>query len=786
MAQTEIPSYKRMDTAQQPEKKKRETAFRLKRRDYITGALSFLLARASMLGSMSPFATAFFASSFTKNRMPLTLLCALVGCLSTGMGPRAFKYLIAMGVFAGYKLLFDKKNQNSALINAAVAGAGLFIGGMVMMLFDMVLMYNVLLLVLECLLCGFLTVVFRETGSVIDKKESIKGSVTNEQLLSMLIIFGLAIAGLNDITRLGQVSLSEIVCVLAVLLLAYCRGMALGACAGAAAGIVCAMNSADMLPVIGIYTLCGFLAGCAKPFGKYGVSLAFALSAGSLGFMTTMFIYGQVSILNFIIGAALFLLAPKSKLERVQAFVNGYYTSRSERPYMERMQEVILSRLGDLSATFTSLASSFDTLSEKRAGEGKINLTQVFDDTAQKICRQCGLRSHCWDKEVQLTHKTIVCMGKKLEEKGYADVLDIVPEFREKCVHAGEFVAAANHFFEISRINALWEGQLEESRQVLSQQYKGFASVMDSLSLELQNDISCESKYEKKILSELIKKKITLKSICVFEKPDGSFEAEAEFYDEEDMEAAQEMLSVVSQVLGQPMRMAGMPGDALKVLLEPLLNFKIVSGIATLKKDGEEKNGDTCCALSLSDNRYALAISDGMGSGEAAANESEITINLLKKLLLAGFDKTAAIQLINSALVLKNGQESFATIDLALIDLVSAKAEFVKIGAATGYIRRADSIDSIFCNTLPAGILSEADIQLSCRRLAAGDYIIMVSDGVANAKKNANWVCETLMGIKDGEEPETVAEIILKEAVIHKRGAVDDDMTVIAAKIMEK
>ena len=137
-------------------------------------------------------------------------------------------------------------------------------------------------------------------------------------------------------------------------------------------------------------------------------------------------------------------------------------------------------------------------------------------------------------------------------------------------------------------------------------------------------------------------------------------------------------------------------------------------------------------------------------------------------------------------LVLKNGQESFATIDLALIDLVSAKAEFVKIGAATGYIRRADSIDSIFCSTLPAGILSEADIQLSCRRLAAGDCIIMVSDGVANAKKNANWVCETLMGIPEEKEPETIAEIVLKEAVIHKRGAVNDDMTVIAAKILEK
>ena len=786
MAQTEIPSYKRMDTAAEPAKKKQTAALRLKKRDYIAGGLSFLLARAAMFGSMSPFATAFFASSFTKGRMPLTMLCTLIGCLSTGMGVKAFKYLIAMGIFAGYKLLFDKKGQNSALMNAAAASMGLFIGGMVMMLFDMVLIYNVLLLCLECLLCGFLTIVFHETNSLIEKKESVKGKVTNEQLLSLLIIFGLAIAGLNDITRLGQISLSEIVCVLAVLLLAYCRGMAIGACAGAAAGIVCAMNSTDMLPVIGIYTLCGFLAGCAKPIGKYGVALAFALSAASLGFMTTMYIYGQVSILNFVLGAALFMLLPKSKLEHVQGFVNGYYTSRSERPYMERMQEVMLARLGDLSSTFSSLADSFDTLSEQRSCGGRLNMTQVFDDTAQKICRQCGLRSHCWEKEAQLTHKTIIGMGKKLEEKGYADVLDLMPEFREKCVHAGEFVAAANHFYEISRINALWEGQLEESRQVLSQQYKGFATVMDSLSLELQNDISCESKYEKKILSELIKKKITLKSICVFEKPDGSFEAEAEFYDEEDMETAEEMLAVVSQVLGQPMRMAGMPGDTLKVLIEPLLNFKIVSGIATVKKDGEEQNGDTCCALSLSDNRYALAISDGMGSGAAAANESKTTIQLLKKLLLAGFDRTAAIQLINSALVLKNGQESFATIDLALIDLVSAKAEFVKIGAATGYIRRADSIDSIFCNTLPAGILSEADIQLSCRRLAAGDCIIMVSDGVANAKKNVNWVCETLMGIPEEEEPETVAEIILKEAVIHKRGAVNDDMTVIAAKILEK
>ncbi len=46
MAQTEIPSYKRMDTAQQPEKKKRETAFRLKKKRLHNGrAVVFAGAR---------------------------------------------------------------------------------------------------------------------------------------------------------------------------------------------------------------------------------------------------------------------------------------------------------------------------------------------------------------------------------------------------------------------------------------------------------------------------------------------------------------------------------------------------------------------------------------------------------------------------------------------------------------------------------------------------------------------------------------------------------------------
>ena len=613
-----------------------------------------------------------------------------------------------------------------------------------------------------------------------------KSRATNEQLLSLMMIFSLSLAGISNITQMGTINLVHIIYGICVIFLAYCRGIAVGTCAGACVGMLCALNSLDLLSVIGIYTLCGFFAGCAKPLGKYGVCLSFAASAMSLGFMTTMYAYGEVGILNFLISAVVFAFFPQRKLEHVTLFVNGYYGSRSDLPYMQRMQEMINSRLYELEDTFKTLADSFDELSVRRNADEYNRISEVFDDCAKKVCTHCGLRRHCWDKESTLTLSAINAIEKKLYDKGYADVLDVPILFREKCVKCAEFVAACNHFYEISRINTLWEGQVDESRKILSQQYRGFASVVNSLCSEMNNDIICESKYEKKITSELLKHRISVKSLCVFERLDGCFEVEIEFFDTDDLETTNDIENIISHVLGIPMRMTNTLTDELRVIYEPILNFKIESGVATLKKDGQSVNGDSYCSLALSSNKYLVAISDGMGCGENAACESKTTINLLKKLLIAGFDKISALQLINSALVSKSGTESFATIDLAVIDMVNASAEFVKIGASTGYIKHAQSVESIFCNTLPAGILTEADISLSKKRLNDGDCIVILSDGVANAKKNTNWVCETLMEINENEQAETIAEIIIKEAVIHKRGKVDDDMTVVVAKILEK
>lgn len=788
MAQVEIPQYRRNGKAEKEGSKKeaakKNGAMRLKKEDYIAGAMIFLLARAQMVGEMSPFATAFFCATYTKRRMPITLLCALVGHLSAGIGTGAFKFLFAMLICVLVKALLEKFGKEKGAANPLIAGGALLVGGVIHMMFGMMLAYNVALLVVESVICILMVFVFDE-AKMLKGNEAVKGRISNEQLLSLFITLALAVIGLQKITQIGAVNISETVCAAAVVFVAYARGVSAGACVGACAGIICSMSSIDMLPVVGIYTLCGFVAGCASNAGRYAASAAFAAGAISLGFMTTAYIYGNVGIFNFILGAAVICLCPSEKLEWIKMLTDGYYTSRSDKVYVERLQELMSVKLGTLSGAFNSLADSFDELSDKNEAASKVSLKQVFDNAAEKICGNCGLGGHCWEKDIDITRSMMNAAGKKLNEKGYADVLDLPQEFREKCVHAHELVATVNHFYELRRINALWAGQLDETRKILSRQYKGFSEVIDLISEEMLCDIVCESKYEKRITEALAKKKLALKSVCVFERADESFEVEAELFEKEDMKSVEEICEAVSEALNQPMRMANTLSDDLRIIFEPLLKYKIVSGVATIKKDGQQRNGDTYCAISLGDNRYAIAISDGMGSGETAARESEVVIKLIKKLLLAGFDKMAALQLVNSALVLKNGNEAFATLDLAIVELVTGEAEFIKIGAATGYIKRKESVESIFCNSLPAGILTEADIQLSKKRISDGDCIVMISDGVANAKKNTNWVCEALMSIED-DDAEAIAEIILKEAVIHRRGRVDDDMTVIAAKILEK
>ena len=76
-----------------------------------------------------------------------------------------------------------------------------------------------------------------------------------------------------------------------------------------------------------------------------------------------------------------------------------------------------------------------------------------------------------------------------------------------------------------------------------------------------------------------------------------------------------------------------------------------------------------------------MSLSDGMGSGRSASEDSEKVIELTQRLLETGFSARSALKLVNTVLLLAGTEQNPATIDLCCIDLGTGVLEAMKLGA---------------------------------------------------------------------------------------------------------
>ena len=113
----------------------------------------------------------------------------------------------------------------------------------------------------------------------------------------------------------------------------------------------------------------------------------------------------------------------------------------------------------------------------------------------------------------------------------------------------------------------------------------------------------------------------------------------------------------------------------------------------------------------------------------------------------------------------------------------------IKNGACPTFIKRNRQVSIISSSTLPAGIMSEIKTESFEKELMDGDIVIICSDGILEssieyADKN-KWL-EQLINDIETDNPERIADIILKEAIDNNIGKARDDMSVIVSKIIKK
>ena len=213
-------------------------------------------------------------------------------------------------------------------------------------------------------------------------------------------------------------------------------------------------------------------------------------------------------------------------------------------------------------------------------------------------------------------------------------------------------------------------------------------------------------------------------------------------------------------------------------------NFEVVTGVARAARADSRVSGDNFSFLYPESGEVIMLLSDGMGSGEAACRESERVIELLEQFLEAGFKEEAAMRLINSMLVLRTENTMFSTMDITVLHLATGMCDFMKAGAAATFILRGDWMESISSTTLPAGMLSCVSYDTKQKKLYEGDYVIMVSDGIAESD-GEHFIADALRGAEN-ENPQQIAGAILEAAMQRENYRPKDDMTVLVAGLFRR
>ncbi|MGN0335266.1 MAG: SpoIIE family protein phosphatase [Lachnospiraceae bacterium] len=346
---------------------------------------------------------------------------------------------------------------------------------------------------------------------------------------------------------------------------------------------------------------------------------------------------------------------------------------------------------------------------------------------------------------------------------------------------------------EYSRVHAVWNCRMEEQRVAVAHQLTEISDIMAD-AVRRAYETKEDQWLQEELRRHLRKRGVLLRSVFVYTNDAGRQEVYLTVKSGKrkciPMKEVAEILSGVTGIPMMPSResRAFVGNEYLSTCFVEQTKFEILYGVERAIGDHQQISGDSFSFFFREEGEFLASLSDGMGSGLTAYQESEKVVDLLEQFLEAGFTKETAVKMINSALVLRSKEQTFSTMDIASIDLYSGVCEFLKVGASTSFIRRDSWVETITSTSLPAGIFHQTDLEKSSRKLYDGDMIIMMTDGVLDAlpvEFQEKMMKEIIME-HPTNNPKELADYILSRVRQYQENGFCDDMTVLVAGIWKR
>lgn len=761
----------------------------INKRAFVVNLLGVIVARA-VLFSMNPVAIAYFAAAYIEKSMRyvvlISVLCGMVLVLPL---EELMKYVgIIMVIVIVISLVERRKERMPPPAVAALAGLVTSIIGVSNALGYSNPNQYIILALVEGIVVFTLCNVFH-IGIKYLLYSSKGDPLGNEELISISILLAIFVYVIPSGESM-DFSFVETVAYLLVLFMGYKYGAGAGSIGGAACGTVLGLQKGS-LDMIGILCVLGICSGVFRKVGKIGSALTFLVTAIAMGYYYEKTLLEVTQVRALVSGVIIFMLIPRSFVFPVEV---GKTSTVKGNGRTENLQDIAKGKLIEFADSFQKLSRTFMNIADTKSSLSRRDINQIFDELSDKLCKDCVNCSHCWKNNFYDTYKATFAILNSAEDNGIVLTTDIPSGFARQCINLEAFLYETNRSLEIAKINLAWHNKMAESREAIAGQLNEVADIIKGFSEELYEIGDIDQVKKDEIINRFKAMHIEVSKIYVVEKRN----KKQDIYIAARTKSGRCITTREAAVLiGEVLNKRIKPSDKTKNIISKETdtmvfvedtNFKTLTGVSKTAKSQETVSGDNFSFIQLGSGEMIMTLSDGMGSGMTAYEDSESVIELLEQFMEAGFKEESAIKLINSVLVLRSDQQTCSTVDMSIINLYTGICDFVKVGAAATFIKRETWVETISSTSLPVGVFNQVDFDGISKKLYDGDYVVMVSDGVLDCipgMEKEKFIEDILMKTKS-VNPQEMANEVLEQAIGQNNNIAVDDMTVLVAGLWKK
>jgi serine phosphatase RsbU (regulator of sigma subunit) len=184
----------------------------------------------------------------------------------------------------------------------------------------------------------------------------------------------------------------------------------------------------------------------------------------------------------------------------------------------------------------------------------------------------------------------------------------------------------------------------------------------------------------------------------------------------------------------------------------------------------------------ISPDYLTLSVTNGTGSGLGAALLTQLTVSSLRNARRSGAGPAESAELANGIVYAQHGGEIHAPTLLMRIALPTGEAEVIDAGSPRMFrIRRGEVEPFKFDEQLPLGMFSDTRYRAQRLTVAPGDRLIILSDGVYNARGPSGRVygqapLSAALRSTRLQDPNETVRFLISDLLMHYDGAdLDDD-----------